>query len=56
MSTGRWCKSSHSGEEQSCVEVAVGSEIGIRDTKDRSGGMLTVPSDSWAAFLAVARQ
>jgi hypothetical protein len=45
-----WRKSSHSGEEN-CVEVAVGSLVKVRDTKDRSGGMIVLSATSWSVFL-----
>ncbi|MDT7729620.1 MAG: hypothetical protein QOI21_6196 [Actinomycetota bacterium] len=45
-----WRKSSHSGQED-CIEIALGSVVGVRDTKDRAGGVLTVSSGSWSVFL-----
>jgi hypothetical protein len=38
--------------EVNCVEVALGAAARIRDTKDRSGGTLEIPTRSWAAFVA----
>ncbi|MGP4019378.1 DUF397 domain-containing protein [Saccharopolyspora sp. 5N708] len=48
-----WRKSSYSGVETNCVEVgsAVGG-VGVRDTKDRDGGILAFGPESWAGFLA----
>jgi hypothetical protein len=44
----RWRKSSHSGSEGECVEVAfVPGTAAIRDTKNRTGGTLTFPESAW---------
>ncbi|OZM71453.1 DUF397 domain-containing protein [Amycolatopsis antarctica] len=51
-----WRKSSYSGAENNCVELAVTpAETAIRDTKDREGGTLTVPSTAFAALLTDIR-
>ncbi|MEV8610126.1 DUF397 domain-containing protein [Amycolatopsis sp. NPDC051373] len=48
-----WRKSSYSGANNNCVEVAVGAAVvGVRDTKDRVSGHVAVGRDSWSAFLA----
>lgn len=48
----QWRKSTYSGQQSDCVEVAPSSqEVQVRDTKARSAGHLTVPADSWKAFL-----
>ncbi|GAA1934419.1 DUF397 domain-containing protein [Kitasatospora viridis] len=51
---GRWFKSSFSGTETNCVEVADGFAgiIPVRDSKDPSGGALVFPAKSWATFVA----
>jgi hypothetical protein len=46
-----WRKSSYSGTEENCVEVNLGPVSQIRDTKDRTGGTLTVKAAAWGAFL-----
>lgn len=49
----RWRKSSYSdsGSNQ-CVEVGVApGAVGIRDTKNREAGRLTVSRTAWAAFV-----
>lgn len=49
----QWRKSSRSsGGESNCVEVALGSVVGVRDTKDRSAGYLALTPGSWQAFVA----
>ena len=52
MITG-WRKSSYSESGQGqCVEVGRGeSAIGVRDTKNRELGHLTVPRHAWRTFL-----
>ncbi|MEV4728985.1 DUF397 domain-containing protein [Saccharopolyspora sp. NPDC049426] len=52
-----WKKSSYSGVEGDCVEVAVAPEIvGVRDSKDRDGDVLVFPQQRWADFLAGLRR
>ncbi|GAB3494574.1 DUF397 domain-containing protein [Amycolatopsis cihanbeyliensis] len=52
-----WRTSSYSNTTANeCVEVAHRPRVvGIRDSKDRDGGMLTVPAEGWSAFLAAVR-
>jgi hypothetical protein len=51
-----WRKSSLSGTN-GCVEVAfVDEQVAIRDSKDRSGPVLTFSPTEWDAFLAGARR
>jgi hypothetical protein len=50
-----WRKSSYSGNNSNCVEVAFAERVGVRDSKDPAGGHLTVPPESWRAFLASQR-
>ncbi|RRO12929.1 DUF397 domain-containing protein [Saccharopolyspora rhizosphaerae] len=52
-----WKKSPHSGAEGDCVEVAVTPEfVGVRDSKDREGGVLVFPKQQWAGFVAALRR
>lgn len=49
----RWIKSSYSADNGNCVEVAVtDTVIGVRDSKNVDGPVLSFPADRWAAFLA----
>ena len=47
-----WRKSTYSGQEAECVEVALAPVVRIRDTKDRPGGTLEITTRSWDALLA----
>ncbi|SCL47824.1 protein of unknown function [Micromonospora eburnea] len=50
---GVWRKSSRSGGEGDCVEVAGFAEaVGVRDSKDRQGPVLSFDPASWARFVA----
>jgi hypothetical protein len=51
IDTRRWRKSSYSGNQTDCIEVAsAASRTQVRDTKDRSGGHLAVASTAWRSF------
>ncbi|MEV0678264.1 DUF397 domain-containing protein [Actinosynnema sp. NPDC050436] len=53
---GTWRKSSSSGGNSDCVEVAhTRSAVAVRDSKN-PGTALTVPRSTWSAFLAVLRR
>ncbi|MEV6813318.1 DUF397 domain-containing protein [Micromonospora sp. NPDC051296] len=46
-----WRKSSHSGDEGACVEVAVvPGTVAVRDSKDPDGPLLLFPPAAWTAF------
>ncbi|GIJ76966.1 protein of unknown function [Micromonospora phaseoli] len=46
-----WRKSSHSGDEGACVEVAVvPGTVAVRDSKDPHGPLLLFPPAAWSAF------
>jgi hypothetical protein len=52
MQVSEWKKSRHSGNGGNCVEVGLAPGlVSVRDTKDREGGTLTVPTAAWSAFL-----
>jgi Domain of unknown function (DUF397) len=55
--TAIWAKSSLSFSNGNCVEVAElpGGSIGVRDSRDPEGPVLTFTQGEWNAFLAGAR-
>ncbi|MBA0126462.1 DUF397 domain-containing protein [Haloechinothrix sp. YIM 98757] len=52
-----WRKSSYSGTQSACVELALEpAQARVRDTKDRDGGTLRVPFAAWQAFTSHLRE
>jgi hypothetical protein len=48
----RWRKSTHSGLNGSCVEVrCVATTVQVRDTKDRTGPVLSFSTPAWQSFV-----
>ncbi|MFF7455975.1 DUF397 domain-containing protein [Kitasatospora sp. NPDC008115] len=49
-----WRKSSYSGAQSDCVEVAVGlsGAVPVRDSKDPGGPALVFAAEAWASFVA----
>ncbi|SOB82163.1 DUF397 domain-containing protein [Streptomyces sp. 1331.2] len=49
-----WRKSSFSGAQSNCVEMAVGviGVVPVRDSKDPEGPALLFPVEAWSSFLA----
>ena len=47
-----WRKSSYSGGQGNCVEVAANRPgvVAVRDSKDPAGPVLCVSAESWRAF------
>ena len=56
-SRASWRKSSRSNGSGDCVEVAMtGEMIGLRDSKDPTGPVLTCTHHSWQEFLRLVTQ
>ncbi|HVV24805.1 MAG TPA: DUF397 domain-containing protein [Pseudonocardiaceae bacterium] len=57
LTAARWHRSTHSGKEGNCVEMAhmTGRIVAMRDSKDPHGPVLVYPADSTAAFLLVTK-
>lgn len=53
LSGAQWHKSSHSGGNDNCVEVAHLDQgvVAVRDTKNRRGAVLTFTPGAWDAFI-----
>ncbi len=52
-----WRKSSYSGAQSDCVEVADGCPglLPVRDSKNPDGPALLFPADSWQTFVTAVR-
>ena len=49
-----WHKSSYSGGSGSCVEVAEGEVVLVRDTQNRGLGRIDYTPEAWTSFLSCA--
>lgn len=56
LAGAKWFKSSRSGGNANCVEVAFlpNNHVGVRDSKDPSGPALMFTSAEWSVFTAAA--
>ncbi|MGW4092157.1 DUF397 domain-containing protein [Nocardia sp. NPDC004750] len=54
LSEAKWFKSSYSGADKACVEVAFLSRghVGVRDSKNPAGPALMFSPGEWDAFTA----
>ncbi|WP_328665329.1 DUF397 domain-containing protein [Streptomyces sp. NBC_00322] len=52
-----WFKSSYSNDTGgACVEIAnLTSQVGIRDSKNKKGPALVVPTGAWSSFIGLVR-
>lgn len=50
MTEPTWRKSSFSGSQANCVEVAASDRVLIRDTKNNSGPVLCFTPAAWRTF------
>lgn len=57
LSGASWFKSSRSGSQSACVEVAWLHDgfVGVRDSKNTTGPVLVFAPGVWDAFAATAR-
>jgi len=56
LSRAAWRTSSYSNIGGNCLEAATtGGVVGIRDTKDRAGAMLTFSPAAWQRFATWAK-
>jgi hypothetical protein len=57
LSRADWHKSSYSGQNGNCVEVAtnVPGIVAVRDSKNPDRPVLVVTADAWRAFIVQAQ-
>jgi len=56
MECVRWYKSSYSSDDGNCVEVAdLAGTVGVRDSKDPAGAVLSFTPAQWSAFTRCVR-
>jgi hypothetical protein len=57
MAQTAWRKSSFTASDGECVEVAFAQvEAAVRDSKDPTGPVLTVPAAGWVELVKLTRQ
>jgi hypothetical protein len=57
LSCVEWLKSSYSGQDGNCVEVArnVPGLVAVRDSKEPGGAKLVVSRETWRVFVRGVR-
>ncbi|MEU8925039.1 DUF397 domain-containing protein [Kitasatospora sp. NPDC048545] len=57
LSQAAWRKSSFSGDQGNCIEVAdcFAGIVPVRDSKDPGGPALVFPTDAWTAFVTAIK-
>ena len=57
LSRAEWRKSSHSGQDGNCVEVArnLPGLAAVRDTKAPDGASLVISQEAWQVFVRSVR-
>jgi len=57
LSRAEWHKSSHSGQNGNCVQVArnLPGVVAIRDSKDPDGPALVMTREQWRSFLSLLK-
>jgi Domain of unknown function (DUF397) len=57
LSYAEWHKSSYSGQDGNCVEVArnLPGLVAVRDSKEPDGAKLVVSREAWRVFVRAAR-
>ena len=58
LSDAAWLRSSYSGAQGDCVEVAPGfpGVVPVRDSKNPEGPALVVTADGWAEFVSAVKR
>ena len=57
LSCAQWHKSSYSGQNGNCVEVArnLPALVAVRDSKSPDGAKLVVSKETWRVFISSVR-
>ena len=56
MNERTWRKSSFSGSQANCVEVAAADRVLVRDTENKSGAVLRFTPAAWRQFAAQVKR